>query len=195
MSVRRRDGPTGARHTAARRCVARRVSYPCGVADLSISASSRLAYAQGYLALGLAREARRELAALPREERRGLPVRKLLVECAMGLKQWAQVVRLARPITREDAGYENAWIALAFALREMNQIREAREALLEALPHHQFSSGVLQYNLACYECLLGNLAEARRRLVRASKLDGSWEKVARSDPDLKALFAAGGTAT
>ena len=164
------------------------------MAESSIPAASRLTYAQGYLVLGLAREARRELAALRREERRGLPARKLLVECAMGLKQWAQVVRLARPITREDAGHENAWIALAYALREMNQIRAAREVLLEALPHHQFSSGVLQYNLACYECLLGNLAEARRRLARAAKLDDSWEQVARSDPDLKALFTAGGTA-
>jgi predicted Zn-dependent protease len=161
------------------------------VGDSSILASNRLVYAQGYLALGLAREARRELQALPIPERTGLPARKLLVECAMGLKQWPQAVRLARPITREDPGYENAWIALAYALREMNQVREARETLHEALPHHQFSSGVLQYNLACYECLLGNLAEARRRLARACKLDESWGEAARSDPDLQALFAAG----
>lgn len=178
----------------AGRCVAAGLGHCTGVVESSISARARLAYAQGYLALGLAREARRELLLLPPEERRGLPARKLLVDCAMGLRHWRQVVQMARPITRVDPGYEAAWIALAYALRELNRIGEAREVLLEALPHHQFTSGVLQYNLACYECLLGNLAEARRRLARASKLDGDWEKTARSDPDLKALFAAGGSA-
>lgn len=164
------------------------------MASPSIPASVRLAYAQGFLALGLAREARRELQALPAEQRRGLAARKLLVECAMALKHWRQVVLLARPLTQEDPGHENGWIALAYALRELNQVRQAREVLLAALPHHQFSSGVLQYNLACYECLLGNLPEARRRLARASKLDASWDKAARSDPDLRALFAAPGDA-
>jgi len=178
----------------AGRCVAAGLGHCTGVVESSISARARLAYAQGYLALGLAREARRELLLLPPEGRRGLPARKLLVYCAMGLRHWRQVVQMARPITRVDPGYEGAWIALAYALRELNRIGEAREVLLEALPHHQFTCGVLQYNLACYECLLGNLAEARRRLARASKLDGDWEKTARSDPDLKALFAAGGSA-
>lgn len=176
------------------RCLENNSHHSFHVEDSSISAPTRLVYAQGYLALGLMREARRELRALPPSERGKLPARKLLLECAMGLKLWSQAVRLARPIAREDGGYENAWISLAYALREMNRVREARQALLAALPHHQFSSGVLQYNLACYECLLGNLPEARRRLARASKLDASWDKAARSDPDLRALFAAPGDA-
>ena len=51
---------------------------------------------------------------------------------------------------------------------------------------------MLHYNLACYECLLGNHLEARKRLARACKMDPSWNDAAKDDPDLKDLFALPG---
>jgi len=170
------------------------VRHGVAVVSPDISTSTRLAYAQGYLALGLFKEAQRELAAIAATDRRTLPVRKMRVECCMAAKAWKQVIAWAKPVTEADPAYEPAWIALAYALRELNRVEEAKAALLEAWPHHQRTSGVLHYNLACYECLLGNLADAKRRLARACKIEASWEEAAKSDPDLKGLFATPGGA-
>ncbi|MFO1450678.1 MAG: hypothetical protein U1F61_21140 [Opitutaceae bacterium] len=155
-----------------------------------IPTATRLTYARGYLGLGLVKEAFRELNAIVREDRRSLEVRKVRVEWGMAARAWNQVITWARPVTEDDPGYEPGWIALAYALRELNHVEDAKTVLLAALPHHQGTSGVLHYNLACYECLLGNHLEARKRLARACKMDPSWKDAAKDDPDLKDLFAS-----
>ena len=157
-----------------------------------IPTSTRLTYARGYLGLGMVKDAFRELNAIAREDRRSLEVSKVRVEWGMAARAWNQVITWARPVTQDDPDYEPGWIALAYALRELNQVEHAKEVLLAALPHHQATSGVLHYNLACYECLLGNHLEARKRLARACKMDPSWNDAAKDDPDLKDLFAVPG---
>ncbi|WP_348545882.1 hypothetical protein [Chthoniobacter sp.] len=46
----------------------------------------------------------------------------------------------------------------------------------------------MQYNLACYECLLGDLAVAKARLRHAFKLDAKLRGCALDDEDLKAIW-------
>ena len=43
------------------------------------------------------------------------------------------------------------------------------------------------YNLACYECRLGNFDLARVHLDRSFHLDKKYRDFAKTDPDLKAL--------
>jgi len=51
-------------------------------------------------------------------------------------------------------------------------------------------SGValIAYNLACYACVLGEMAEARELLKRAFVMDEEFKKMALDDPDLDAIF-------
>jgi len=43
------------------------------------------------------------------------------------------------------------------------------------------------YNLACYECALGNLETARAYLKASLTMDKNLREYAKSDPDLKPL--------
>jgi lipoprotein NlpI len=95
-------------------------------------------------------------------------------------------VNTTRELSRCAPDYENGWIYQAYGLRELNRIEEAKALLLAAESRHG-KSGVLNYNLACYHCLLGEMADARARLRRACRLDPHWKTAALDDPDLKAM--------
>ncbi|HEU5081258.1 MAG TPA: hypothetical protein VFT72_18745 [Opitutaceae bacterium] len=152
-----------------------------------IATYRRLEYARGYLALGLARQARDELAAIAEEEQKNVDVQEVWVDVWMELKSWKRVVRAARGVCEKRPAGERAWIAWAYALRELQRVEEAQDVLWRAEKRYGQNSGLLHYNLACYACLLGNQDEAERRLKRAVSMDTSWRDAALEDPDLKDL--------
>ena len=152
-----------------------------------ISTATRLRYTQGYLALEMFEAAQRELDAIDEADRHTAPVLGLQLELEMGAERWSRVGTTARRLTVTEPKIERAWIALAYALRELNRVEEARATLLAAEPLHGATSALLQYNLGCYECLLGNLDEARRRLREAYRLDPALREGAKGDPDLVSL--------
>ena len=47
---------------------------------------------------------------------------------------------------------------------------------------------MIQFNLACYEAQLGNIATAKKHLSRATKLDPKFSMMALDDPDLEPLW-------
>ncbi len=157
-------------------------------AEDCISVETRLEYARGYLALGLGREAGKELQAVPRAARQGEAYGLVRLDLAMALKDWRSVVRLAPSWAKRFPTREEGWVAWAFALREQEEISAARDVLCTAEKWHGATSGLLHYNLACYECLLGQLDAARARLRRAIKMDKTWRAAAREDRDLAALW-------
>ena len=150
-----------------------------------IAPRKRLAYALGYIELGLIREARGELARLTAEERETPEAMAVLVELAMAEDDWRQVIRLAPRVAKVAPAVERPWIAWAYALREIGEIEEAREVLLGGAELIENPSVLVDYNLACYDCLLGDRGEARRRLERVFKRDPAWRAQAAEDPDLK----------
>jgi tetratricopeptide (TPR) repeat protein len=154
----------------------------------SISTRKRLEYAKGYIGLGLIKEASEELEAIEGAARRSTAVERVRVDLAQAAKQWDLVVNLARQVAGASPEDEQVWISWAYALRELQRIKEAREVLIKAEEMHGHKSAILHYNLACYACLLGYLEEANKRLKRAIKLDKSFEDECDKDPDLKALF-------
>ena len=155
----------------------------------SIPIRRRVEYGRGYLELGLLDDAQAELDSIPEEEQSDLDVLELRIDLHMELKHWERVVGTAQLVCEQRPGHERGWIAWAYALRELQRVEEAKAVLLKAEVLHGANCGVIHYNLACYYCLLGNLAEAERRLKRACILDKSWREVALEDPDLKALHA------
>ena len=47
---------------------------------------------------------------------------------------------------------------------------------------------MFHFNIACYECQLGNLEAAKSRLERAFTLDAKYRRIGREDPDLRPLW-------
>ena len=154
-----------------------------------ISTRRYLDYALGYIELGLFADAREELARIE-PDRQTPAVLAVHLELAMGEETWDEVIALAPQVVATDSPNERPWIAWAYALRERQQITEARDVLLRGEPLISEPSVLVDYNLACYYCLLGDLPEARRRLDLVIARDPHWKKDARQDPDLAALHPA-----
>jgi len=149
--------------------------------------SRRLRHVLGYVGLEMYPEAAAELDAIAASDQSRPEVRAARVELHMAAGQWNRVLVVAEALARSNPEMAPAWIAWAYALRELNRVAEARAVLLEAEPRHGQTSAVLHYNLACYESLLGDLAGARHRLTVACAMDKRLEVDAAADPDLRAL--------
>lgn len=152
------------------------------------STRRRVRYARGYLGLDMLREARAELAAIPRPAQTQPEVLSVRVDFHMAAREWDAVIEVARRLAEGYPENEHAWIGWAYALREVNRIEEARAVLLEAEAHHGRTSAVLHYNLACYDALLGALKSARARFAKACRMEKRFKEEGRLDPDLRALW-------
>lgn len=109
----------------------------------------------------------------------------ILGAVALGLWSWVK----ARRSAGGNASQNPACVAQAEALRQNNQIKEARNLLLRA-ERRQPHSSIIQYRLACYSSLLKDFAQARTHLKRACQLDRHWAAPAMYDPDLHSLRRA-----
>lgn len=147
-----------------------------------------VSYAEGYAGLGLFKEARRELDAIDGEDR-GLPaVLGARVSVEWEAKRWDALVAEASRLVAAAPGEERGWIGWAFALRELGCVAEAKAVLLRGEPLHGATSAVLHYNLGCYHCLLGEMADARARLATAFRLHPPFRDDAAEDPDLQLIW-------
>lgn len=78
------------------------------------------------------------------------------------------------------------FIHAAFCLHELGRSLEARDTLLSG-PTSLKAEPTFYYNLACYECALGNLNEARSRLDRSISMNRKFREFSLTDPDLAPL--------
>ncbi len=147
----------------------------------------RVSYALGYIGLSMFSEAETELDAIDPEDRELPEVSSVRIDLHIAARQWKRAVAVASNLAWRHPEMENSWIGWAYALRELEQVEEAREVLLKAEIRHGKASAVLHYNLACYDSLLGELASARARLATACRMDGRFKQAAKDDPDLRAL--------
>jgi len=134
------------------------------------------------------KEAAEEIGHIDAEDWVSLEVQRVRVDLFMEAKQWDKVVDLAGQIAENLPEDEQIWISWAYALRELQRVKEAREVLLKAEKVHGHKSAILHYNLACYACLLSYLEEANKRLKKAIRLDKNFEDEWDKDPDLRALL-------
>jgi tetratricopeptide (TPR) repeat protein len=152
-----------------------------------ISTATRVQYATGYTALGLLESAEAELAAVSSSDRELPEVIGARAELAMAAKRWNDVVRFGRRLTEVDPSDVQGWVWWAYALRELQQIREARSVLRQIETSHGEEHAVVLYNLACYDCLLGELESAKRYFARACKIEPGFKDSIDTDPDLAGL--------
>jgi Flp pilus assembly protein TadD len=146
--------------------------------------------AAGWLGLGNAHEAAAELQAVAPALARHPEVLLAWYDIHAHANRWDLASETASSLARATPEDPTAWTKLAYAIRRKpgGGIPPAKEILAAAL--QRFPSEVLiAYNLACYECQLGNLPQARDLLRQAFKLGDAAElkRMSLRDPDLAPL--------
>jgi predicted Zn-dependent protease len=142
--------------------------------------------AQGYSELGMYDDSLAELDSLPEELTDHAAVVELRAVVLMQARRWKLALTASRSLCRVAPTKTSGFIHTAFCLHELGRTTEARDTLL-AGPDVLHAEPTFHYNLACYECALGNLELARLHLEKSIELDKKFRDFAKTDPDLAAL--------
>ena len=153
--------------------------------------SHLLSAAIGWLELGNVAEAGAELGKIAPPFQSHPDVLVVRYDLYARSGEWDAAAEIAGTLTRLDPDEPGAWVSLAYATRRKTGggIAQARAILIQArqtFPQEQ----IIAYNLACYDCQLGDLNAARLWLEKACGL-GDARKIkhmARQDPDLELLW-------
>ena len=153
--------------------------------------SHHLSAAAGWLGLGNITEAGLELGKIAAQFSSHPDV--LAVRCDIHLqdRNWDAAAEVAGTLTRLEPQEPGAWISLAYATRRKTGggISQARAILIQAQRNFPKQT-IIAFNLACYDCQLGNLDAAKAWLDKACTLGDARriKHMARQDPDLEPLW-------
>jgi Flp pilus assembly protein TadD len=150
----------------------------------------RLSHARGYVALGLHDLAEEELAALGPERASDDEVLALRVEILQARQQWLMLQPLVAELVKRQPKEPGWWIVWAYATRRAESLFVAEAILREAELLHP-DEATIQFNLGCYACQRGDLADARIRVERAQSLNPAFRDSILTDSDLAPLRATG----
>lgn len=143
----------------------------------------QLEAALGYLELGLLDEAMAELEGIALEHRTAPETLSVWLGVYHAAEKWTEMQEVARHLVQTQPQDAQWWISLAFATRRAECLEAAQSILLEAEKAHP-DEPIIQFNLGCYACQLGDTGAAQRRIRRAIELDGHCRALALADPDL-----------
>ena len=152
--------------------------------------SHHLESALGWLELGNHVEANEELKKIAPELQAHPAVLAMRYEVHAKARNWDVAAETADALVRVAPEQASAWICLAYATRRKTGggIPQAREILLRAQPKFP-DQGLIPFNLACYECQLGNFDQAKKWLAQAFAIGDAKElkRMALADPDLEPM--------
>jgi tetratricopeptide (TPR) repeat protein len=143
----------------------------------------------GYVELGMFLDADTELDKIDPINRATPDVLAVRLEIYRGLKKWELMQVVAQRLAEFDPNNIQWIISYAYATRRADSVEAAKKILLAAETRFP-NEPVIQFNLVCYECELGNLESAKPYLNRAFKIDPNWRLQALDDPDLEPLWAS-----
>ena len=142
-----------------------------------------LTAAEGYAGLAMYLDANAELEQIDAEVRHVAEVLAVRLEIYRGLEKWELMQTVAGRLAAHDPADAQWAISLAYATRRAQSIEAAKSILLEAVERLP-EEPILHYNLACYECQLGELEVAKARLAHAFELEPKCRLIALDDEDL-----------
>jgi tetratricopeptide (TPR) repeat protein len=151
--------------------------------------SLHLLAAQGWLELGDHLEASQELEKITPCRGRRPEVLELRWQISAAAKKWDACLDFAAALIHIDSEDPLGWVHRSCALHELRRTEEARDNLLHVVDNFPLST-TMRYNIACYECQLGRLEQAKNWLQKAFRL-GDAKKLkfaALNDPDLEPLW-------
>lgn len=144
--------------------------------------------AQGYFELGMMDDALSELESLPRALQSRLDVLQMRLCACMRIHRWDDALRASEDLCQLQPDEAMGYIHAAFCLHELGRTSEARDMLL-AGPTALLRDATYYYNLGCYDAALGNIESAQTHLQASFKLDRKFREYAKTDPDLKSVWA------
>lgn len=109
------------------------------------------------------------------------------MEVYRAAQQWPAMQTIARRLAKYDPNDVQWTVMWAYATRRAESLQAAQSILLEAVERRP-DVAIFHYNLACYECQLGQIEVAKARLSHAFKLDQSFRLLARDDEDLRPIW-------
>jgi len=148
-----------------------------------------LAAAEGWLELGDHLEANEELENITAEHRAHPALLETRWRIYARAKKWEGALEIASALVQLVPESSLGWVHRSFSLHEMKRIEEARDNLLRVVDKFP-QDATMRYNLACYECQLGRLEQARAWLEKAFELGDAKKRklMALNDPDLEPLW-------
>jgi tetratricopeptide (TPR) repeat protein len=150
--------------------------------------SHYLRAAEGWLELGVPAEAAAEMRQVAPRFQEYPAVLRLRWEIHSGLKDWPEALSVSRKQIELSPQDPDGYIKHANTLYFMGCTAQARDMVLPLLEKFPKNPSFL-YNLACYECQLGNLDKAMEWLGQAFDQGTHLRAMAMVDPDLEPLRA------
>ncbi|MFM8363603.1 MAG: tetratricopeptide repeat protein [Verrucomicrobiota bacterium] len=123
---------------------------------------------EGYLELGMVLDALREFQDLPARAKTSLEGLTMLMEIHRAEEEWEAMESVASRLWEAEPENVGRWIDWAIALRQSDSVASARVLLIEAVERFP-EEALVHFHLACCECQLGNLPQARRHLMESKK--------------------------
>ena len=146
-----------------------------------------LTAAEGYAALGMYLDANAELEEIDPEVRQVAEVLTVRLKIYRGLEKWELMQTVAGRLAAHDPDNAQWLISLAYATRRAESIEAARSILLEAVERLP-DEPILHYNLACYECVMGEVEVAKARLKHVFKMSPRVRLMALEDENLRGVW-------
>ena len=143
--------------------------------------------AQGFCELGMFLDADAELEKIDPDVRHLPEVLGVRVEIYRNLEKWELMQAVAKKLAVDWDGEPHWWVCWAFATRRAESVEAARRILQLAFTNHP-NAPLIHYNLAGYECQLGDLERAKQYLKEAFDLDKDLRRVALEDDDFAPLW-------
>jgi predicted Zn-dependent protease len=151
----------------------------------------RLRAAEGWLELGAGEEALRELDEVSPQEKDHPAVLELRFQIFAKKAEWDVCRDIADAITKVIPTSAGGWLHLAYATRRATggSVQAAFD-ILHPMAERFPDEPTIPYNLSCYACQLGRLADARHWLKRAFAVGNvkPLKMMALDDRDLEALW-------
>jgi hypothetical protein len=159
------------------------------VKPLDVSDIHHLRAAEGWVELGDDAEALRELDSI--QEKNHPAVLELRFLILAKNSEWDVCRDIAEVLTRQAPSNAAGWLHLAYATRRATAGNvQAAFDILHPMAEKFPREPTIPYNLSCYACQLGNLADARRWLKRAFVIGNvvQLKAIALGDVDLLPLW-------
>jgi tetratricopeptide (TPR) repeat protein len=148
--------------------------------------------ALGWLGLGVAAEARKELAKVSLANVNHPSTLEARWMLAVHEKKWDEALQIADTEIEAAPGDAGAWLHRAYALRRVREGGLVAAWGVLAVAAKKFpEESVIAYNLACYACQMKDLDRAREWFFRAMRIGGKLDikRMALDDEDLEPLWA------
>jgi len=157
--------------------------------QLGISDQRHLKAAQGWFELGDHLEANEELEQITAEHRAHSAVLEMRWQIYAKAKKWEAALDIASALVQMVPELALGWVHRSFSLHELKRTEEARDNLLRVVDKFP-EDPIMRYNLACYECQLGRLEQAKDWLEKAFAIGDPKQikLMALEDPDLEPLW-------